>query len=113
VPVKVVLLALLLAGFGYALWPWRGLVMAPERVVAQAQPTPVAAVAAAAPTPAPAARTLLVAVDMVTGSVRGLANVSTEEGCLAGAEHNQPLGSWARGYYHVKTGERLDCRAPK
>ena len=68
--------------------------------------------AAASPPPEPP-RTLLVAVDMVTGVVRGLVNLESEPVCLAAAKHHQPLGSWARGYYHVKTGERLDCRVPK
>jgi hypothetical protein len=58
-------------------------------------------------------RTLLVAIDMVTGAVRGLCNLESESGCLAAAKYHQPLGSWARETYHVRTGERLDCRVPK
>lgn len=58
-------------------------------------------------------RTLLVAIDMVTGAVRGLCNLESEAGCLAAAKYHQPLGSWARETYHVRTGERLDCRVPK
>jgi hypothetical protein len=58
-------------------------------------------------------RTLLVAVDMVTGAVRGLVNLESEETCLGAVKIHQPLGSWARETYHVRTGERLDCRVPK
>ena len=58
-------------------------------------------------------RTLLVAVDMVTGAVRGLCNLESEQVCLGAMKINQPLDSAARHRYRVRTGERLDCRAPK
>jgi hypothetical protein len=58
-------------------------------------------------------RTLLVAIDMVTGVVRGLCNLESEAVCLGAVKIHQPLGSWARGFYKVRTGERLDCRVPK
>lgn len=58
-------------------------------------------------------RTLLVAIDMVTGVVRGLCNLESEAVCLGAVRINQPLGSAARHRYQVRTGERLECRVPK
>lgn len=84
---KLALLGLLLAGFGVMLWPWRTVLF---------------------PREPPPEQTLLVAVDMATGAARGLERMQTEKLCRIVAE----APAWP-ALYGIKTGERLDCRAPK
>jgi hypothetical protein len=55
--------------------------------------------------PEPEPRTLLVAVDTLTGEARAVRLYSTEDGCWSSADRD-PVGDG-------KAHERLECRGPK
>lgn len=84
---RVALLVLLLAGAGYALWPWVRPLLHPEP---------------------PPERRLLVAVDTATGAVRGLQLIDSEKMCLVMAA----APAWP-ALFGIQTTERLDCRVAK
>lgn len=84
---RALLLLLLVAGAGYALWPWVRPLLHPE--------------------PPPEAR-LLVAVDTATGAARGLRLIDSEKMCRVIAA----APAWP-ALFQIQTTERLDCRVPK
>jgi hypothetical protein len=60
-----------------------------------------------------APRTLLVAVDLASGSTRGVRVTESEEDCLGRVKMAAESETFRSEYLHVSEVERLECRAPR